>query len=184
MKNKPYYSGEFVSELSFSNKVARLVWGWVWLLLFRPSPRLAFVWRRLLLRSFGANIAPDARIYPDVKVYAPWNLEMHKGSVLGDGVNCYNVDKVIFEEESNVTHYTFICTAGHSLECSKRSLVTAPVTFETGSWVFGYALILPGVTVGRGSVVAAGSVVTRDVPADTVVGGNPAKYIKERKIRK
>ena len=175
-----FYKESFKSELSFKNKFGRLIWGWAWVLLFRPSPRVAFAWRRTLLRVFGAVIADDARIYPDVKVYAPWNLEMRSGSVLGDGVNCYNVDKVLFEEESNVTHYTFICTAGHDLNSPHRDLVTAPVRFGVGCWVFAHAVILPGVEIGRGGVVASGAVVTKSVLDYQIVGGNPAVLIKER----
>jgi len=180
MNRDSFYGKPFTSELSFKNKVARLLWNWIWVFLFRPSPRIAFAWRRMLLRLFGASISTDARIYPDVKVYAPWNLEMHRGSVLGDGVNCYNVDRVVFEEESNVTHYTFICTAGHDINSPGRDLDTAPVRFGVGSWVFGYAIILPGVEVGRGAIVASGSVVTKSVSDYHVVGGNPAVKIKDR----
>jgi putative colanic acid biosynthesis acetyltransferase WcaF len=175
-----FYKESFKSELSFRNKLGRLIWGWTWVLLFRPSPRVAFAWRRSLLRVFGAVLASDARIYPDVKVYAPWNLEMRRGSVLGDGVNCYNVDKVLFEEESNVTHFTFICTAAHELDSPTRDLVTAPVRFGVGCWVFAHAIILPGVEIGRGGVVASGAVVTKSVPEYHVVGGNPAIQISER----
>lgn len=177
---KPFYPSQYRSELSFKNKLVRLVWGWVWLCLFRLSPRIAFGWRRFILRLFGATLAPDVRIYPDVKIYAPWNLTMRRGSVLGDGVNCYNVDKVIFEEESNITHYTFICTAGHDIDSPTRDLTTAPIRFGVGCWVFGHAVIMPGVSVGRGGIVAAGAVVTKDVPDYHVVGGNPASKIKER----
>lgn len=175
-----FYGEDFKSELSFKNKLGRLIWGSVWLVLFRPSPRGAFGWRRCILRLFGASLASDARIYPDVKVYVPWNLKMERGSVLGDGVNCYNVDKVVFEEESNVTHYTFICTAGHDLNSRGRDLITAPIRFGVGSWVFAHAIILPGVKVGRGAVIAAGSVVTKSVGDYQIVGGNPAVPIGQR----
>jgi putative colanic acid biosynthesis acetyltransferase WcaF len=175
-----FYKESFKSELSLKNKLGRLIWGWVWILFFRPSPRIAFAWRRSVLRLFGAKLASDARIYPDVKVYAPWNLEMRRGSVLGDGVNCYNVDKVLFEEDSNVTHYTFICTAGHNLDSPTRDLVTAPIRFGVGCWVFAHAIILPGIEIGRGGVVASGSVVTKNVSEYQIVGGNPAVPIKAR----
>ncbi len=55
-----------------------------------------------------------------------------------------------------------------------------PVIFEGDNWIGSGAIILKGVTVGRGSIIAAGSVVTRDVKPFTIVGGNPAKLLKER----
>jgi len=162
------------------NKVGRALWAWAWLILFRLSPRSAFMWRRCLLRAFGASIATGVKVYPDARIYAPWNLQMERDSIMGDGVNCYNVDRVVFEAESNVTHYTFVCTAGHDIDSGCRKLITRPIRFGIGSWVFGHAIILPGVTVGRGGVVAAGSVVSRNVGDYAVVAGNPARKIRDR----
>ena len=70
---------------------------------------------------------------------------------------------------------------GHGVSVAERGLhnpASAPVLIEDDVWIGANAIVLKGVTLGRGSVVAAGSVVTRDVPAMTVVGGNPAKVIK------
>ena len=55
----------------------------------------------------------------------------------------------------------------------------ATVTIGNGVWIGARAIILPGVTIGDRALVAAGAVVTRDVPADTLVGGNPARVIRE-----
>ncbi|NTU65300.1 MAG: hypothetical protein HGB05_18340 [Chloroflexi bacterium] len=55
---------------------------------------------------------------------------------------------------------------------------SAPVTIQDGTWLGARCIVLPGVTVGRGSVVGAGSVVTKDVPPNTLVGGVPAKVIR------
>lgn len=66
-------------------------------------------------------------------------------------------------------------TAGHDL--ATREPTSAPISIEDGVWVGANATILPGVTVGQGSVVAAGAVVTRDVPPNVVVGGVPARVL-------
>jgi acetyltransferase-like isoleucine patch superfamily enzyme len=73
-----------------------------------------------------------------------------------------------------------IITAGHPLEPSLRRTATIgkPIVIERGVWIAAGAIIIGGVTVGELSVVAAGSVVTRDVPANTLVGGNPARVIR------
>jgi acetyltransferase-like isoleucine patch superfamily enzyme len=73
-----------------------------------------------------------------------------------------------------------IITAGHPLEPSQRRSVTIgkPIAIERNVWIAAGATIIGGVTVGENSVVAAGSVVTRDVPPNTLVGGNPARLIR------
>jgi len=75
-----------------------------------------------------------------------------------------------------------IYTAAHHLQAKPRNRgqeVAKPIVIEDNVWLGGAAILLPGVTVGRNAVVGAGAVVTRDVPANTVVAGNPARVIRE-----
>src|ERR1700757_1046206 len=73
-----------------------------------------------------------------------------------------------------------IITAGHPLGPSQRRAATIgrPIVIEKNVWIAAGSIIIGGVTVGENSVVAAGSVVTKNVPADTLVGGNPARVIR------
>jgi maltose O-acetyltransferase len=71
-------------------------------------------------------------------------------------------------------------TGQHSLSDHKFSLTTAPITIGEYAWIATNAMILPGVNIGRGAVVAAGALVTRDVAPNSIVGGNPAKVIGQR----
>jgi acetyltransferase-like isoleucine patch superfamily enzyme len=73
-----------------------------------------------------------------------------------------------------------IITSGHALEPSQRrnGVIAKPIVIERNVWIAAGATIIGGVTVGENSVVAAGSVVTKDVPSDTLVGGNPARVIR------
>lgn len=71
-----------------------------------------------------------------------------------------------------------LITNNHDLH-DRRLLLCKPVRVCTNAWIGAGATILPGVTVGENAVVAAGAVVTKDVAPNTIVGGNPAKFIKE-----
>ena len=72
-----------------------------------------------------------------------------------------------------------LATLNHELEPSRRSsIVSAPIRIGNRVWIGSHSTILPGVTVGDGAVVAAGAVVTKDVPPNTVVAGVPAKVVK------
>lgn len=178
-----FYAAEYENRLSRKNQLTRLLWGWVWLLLFRPSPVRAFAWRNALLRLFGANVSSSARCYPSARIWAPWNLVMEDRSCLADRVDCYSVGSVHLAADTTVSQDAFLCTAGHDVHVAGRPLVTAPIRLERGSWVFARAVVGPGVTVGEGAVVALGAVVVRNVQPFEVVGGNPAQRIGERRYR-
>lgn len=157
----------------------RVCWRVVWLLAYRPSPKLFHGWRRFLLRSFGAKIAKDAYPHPSVKIWAPWNLEMGSLSSLGPYVDCYCVDKVIIGSHVTISQYSFLCTATHEYRDPRRPLVTSPIVISDRAWVAACVFIGPGVTVGEHAVVGARASVFRDVDPWTVVGGNPARVIRK-----
>ncbi len=82
-----------------------------------------------------------------------------------------------------VSQKTYICTASHDITHSLHPLITAPIIIEDQAWIAADAFIGMGVTIGQGSVVGARSSVFKDVEAWTVVGGNPAKFIKRRQLK-
>jgi putative colanic acid biosynthesis acetyltransferase WcaF len=172
----------FANPHSLANKLGRLLWQPVWLIFFRLSPRFTFGWRNFLLRCFGAKIGPRCAIYPSCRIWAPWNLEMGEQSCLSFDVDCYCVDKIRIGNFVTVSQYAFLCTASHDIGSLDMALKTASIHLADRSWVCADVFVAPGVTMGEGSVAAAGAVVVRDVPAWNVVGGNPARFIKIRRL--
>ena len=174
---------QYASPLSRRNKLGRALWSVVWLLLFRPSPRPCFAWRRWLLRRFGARIGKGANIHASCRVWAPWNLEMGDSSCLAFAVDCYCVDRVRIGAHATVSQYSYLCTASHDIRDPHMRLVTAPIDIGDGAWVCAGVFVGPGVVLGEGAVAAARAVVVKDVEPWTVVGGNPAQFIGTRELR-
>lgn len=171
---------ECPSAHSIGNKFGRLIWGVVWGLLFRPSPRVCYGWRRQILRLFGARIERNARIAPSVRIWAPWNLSIGEEASLGYAVDCYSVDQICIGAHATVSQEVFLCTATHDIRDPHMGLVTGPIVIEDQAWVCARAFLAPGVKVGVGAVVGACSVTTHDVAPWAVVAGNPARLIKQR----
>lgn len=167
-------------ELSTRRRMLRILWSVVWALLYRPTPKVFFFWRRFLLRAFGAEIAPDARPYPSARIWAPWNLTMMERSCLANGVDCYCVAQIRLGRGAIVSQRAFLCGATHLYQKPGFQLTSRPIELADFVWVAAEAFIGPGVQMGVGAVAGARAVVTRDVAAWTVVAGNPAKPIARR----
>lgn len=164
-----------------SIKIKRALWNVCCALLFRPFITGLFrPWRVFVLRLFGAKLDNDVNVYSSVRIWAPWNLEMHHGSCLGPGVICYNQANVILEESVTVSQYSYLCTAGHDvaeMNTAGSGLIVSDIKLKKGAWVGTRAFIGMGVVVGEGAVVGATASVYKDVESKAVVGGNPARVI-------
>lgn len=172
---------KYQNVLSRKNQIVRMVWSVVWGIFARPLPRsVGSGWKRLLLRLFGAKIAPTAIVYSSAKVYYPANLVMDDYACIASDVDCYNVALIHIGANSTVSQGAYLCTASHDITNPLNPLITAPIVIEDQAWVAAGAFIGMGVTVGQGAVVGARSTVFKSVEPWTVVGGNPAKFIKKR----
>lgn len=168
------------SPHSFTNKVGRVLWAVVYATLFRPSPKVFYGWRRMLLRLFGAKIHPTAKVFGSTKIWAPWNLEMDEFATLSYDVDCYCVAPIKIGAHSTVSQYSYLCTASHDFYDPGMRLTTAPITIGAGSWVAADVFVAPGVTIGDATVIGARSSVFEDIPANVIAVGNPCKAIKPR----
>jgi putative colanic acid biosynthesis acetyltransferase WcaF len=153
------------------------------MLLFRPSPRLLHGWRRMLLRAFGAQLGRGAKIFPSVRIWAPWNLRIDEYGCLSHDVDCYCVAPIRVGAHATVSQYAYLCAATHDLGDPHMRLLASPIAIADQAWVCARAFIGPGVTVGQGAVVGACAVALQDVRPWMVVAGNPAREIKERRLR-
>lgn len=165
---------------SLGNRLRRLVWNMVWLLLYRPSPRPAHAWRALLLRLFGAQLGPDCHFYPASKVWAPWNLRCEDHVAAGDGVEIYNPSPMELGSHVILSQQCYLCGATHDYNDPAFPLLSYRMRVERYAWICARASVAPGVHVGEGAVLGLGAVATCDLEPWTVYSGNPAQAIRPR----
>ena len=170
-------------KLSFSNKFLRLIWNFVWIFFYRPTPRLLHPWRCFLLKIFGAKLGKSVHVYPSSKVWAPWNLEMDDHACLSEGVDCYSVAKIKIGKNTTISQYSYLCSASHDYTSEEMSLVIAPITIDDYVWVTADVFVGPGVNIGEGTVITARSVVLSNIPSWKIAKGNPAVEVKNRKFK-
>lgn len=136
--------------------------------------------RDLLSRLFGRPVDPTLRVFPPF--YTDFGKNIHLGKDVFINACCHFQDHggVYVGDGCQIGHNVVFATLNHYLEPERRKITyPAPIVLEENVWVVAQATILQGVTIGRNAVVAAGAVVTHDVPAGTVVGGVPARVIRQ-----
>lgn len=179
MEVRPYKN-----KLGLRNKLFRVLWNIIYYILFRPLPNILFwEWRAFLLRCFGAKIGKHCKIRSSASFWAPWNLEMGDYVSIGQKAQVYSVDKIVMHNKVCISQGAFLCTASHDIIKKDNPLITAPIYINSFAWVAADAFIGMGVKIGQGAVVGARAAVFKDVEPWTVVGGNPAKFIKKRIIK-
>jgi putative colanic acid biosynthesis acetyltransferase WcaF len=172
------------SVWSTRDKVRRVVWMFVRATLFRPSFHNWYGWRRFVLRLMGAKVGAGVRVRETVRIAIPWNLEIGDDTVVGDEAILYSLGKIRLGRKVIISQYAHLCAGTHDQSDPTFPLLTPPVTVEDGAWVAADAFVGPGVTVGAWAVVGARATVVKDVPPAQIWGGNPARFIKPREMKR
>lgn len=136
--------------------------------------------RNYFYRRAGMQLPPSSSIHWRAEFYRPEGIAIGQHCTIGDNVFLDGREGITFGDNVNVGSHVSVYTRQHDPDDPDFAEVGAPVTIGTYAWVSSHSVILPGVNVGEGAVVAAGAVVTRDVPPYTVVAGVPAAVIRER----
>lgn len=136
--------------------------------------------RGLLSAIWGQEIDESVRMFP------PFYTAFGKFTTVGRGVfvnfGCTFLDRggITLEDEVFIGPNVQLLTENHPERPSeRRNVYTKPILIRRGAWIGAGAIVLPGVTVGRHSIVAAGAVVTKEVPDGVIVAGNPARIMRE-----
>jgi putative colanic acid biosynthesis acetyltransferase WcaF len=170
------------SKYSPKEQLLRLLWGGG-RLVFRLIPRPLYGVRRAVLRLFGAKVGARANVSPTANIYFPWMLELGDFAAIGDHAFIYNLGPVRIGCRATISQRAHLCAGTHDHTDPSMALVRTPITIGADAWICADAFIGPGVTVGEGAVVGARGAAFNDVEPWTIVGGNPAVFLKPRVIR-
>jgi len=179
-EHSPRAADRHLSPWTMREKIGRTLWYWTEATLFRLSPRPMYRWRAWLLRRFGADIHPTARLRSTVRIEVPWNLIMGEGSSAGDFAILYCLGTIRLGKGVSISQYAHLCAGTHDFTRSDLPLLRPPIVIEDEAWIAADVFVGPNVTIGAGCVVGARSSVFNDLPPWTICVGNPAKPVKER----
>lgn len=167
-------------SFSLRNRLGRVAWNFVYALLFRPSPNFLHRWRSFLLRCFGAKVGAGVHVYPGVKIWAPWNLELKDQCGIASGATLYSQGRITIGYRAVISQDSYICTGTHAYDVKEQPLITFPIVIGDYVWVAAGAFVHPGITIEEGAIIGARAVVTTNMPAWMICAGHPCKPIKPR----
>jgi len=167
------------SPWTFKEKMLQILWRIVWRLFCSWTPKHLISWRLFFLKTFGCKIYGKPFVHQTAIISIPWNLTIHDKCCIGDMVNLYSLDKIELGEGSIIAQESYLCTGTHDFTHPNRPLLTAKITIGDRVFIGARSFIMPGMTIGNDVIIGACSVVTKDVPAHSLVAGNPAKQLRK-----
>lgn len=133
-----------------------------------------------ILRLFGAKIGKGVVIKPGVSVKYPWRLKVGDHTWIGEDVWIDNLGDVSIGSNCCISQGAMFLCGNHNYKLQTFDLMIKPIVIEDGAWVGAQSMVCPGVTMHSHSVLAVGSIASKDLMPFSVYRGNPAIKITER----
>ncbi len=135
--------------------------------------------RALLSRLTGREVGESVTVFPPFHCEFGKNLRLGEGVFINMGCRFQDTGGISIGDGSLIGHGSTLTTLNHSMDPARRAdMEPAAVTIGRNVWLGANVTVVPGVTIGDGAVIGAGAVVTKDVPADSVAAGVPARVIR------
>ena len=162
--------------------VWQAAWLWLGLPLFRCSLLPFSKLRVALLRVFGATVGEGVVIHSEAVVKYPWHLKVGDHCWLGERCWIDNLTTVTIESHVCISQGAYLCTGNHDWSDPSFGLRVSPITLREGAWAGARSTLLPGTVLEAGAVLGAGAVASGTIPPFAVFGGNPAAFVKLRRV--
>ncbi|MFA6116136.1 MAG: sugar O-acetyltransferase [Sphingomonas sp.] len=136
--------------------------------------------RAMFSDLIGTRVDDSFSLIPPFFTTGGENIRVGRNVFINQNCTMYDLGGIDIADEVMIGPNVSLITSGHPVDPAQRreAVIAKPIAIERNVWIAANVTIIGGVTIGENSVVAAGSVVTRDVPPDTLVGGNPARVIR------
>lgn len=135
--------------------------------------------RSLLSKITGLDVDATTMVFPPFQINYGKNTRLGKNVFINFDCTFLDLGGITIDDDVMLAPKVSLLSEGHPVAANNRqTLTTGSIHIKRNAWIGAHATILQGVTIGENAVVAAGAIVSKDVPANTVVGGIPAKYIK------
>lgn len=136
--------------------------------------------RDIFSELVGYTVSDDFRVFPPFTTDFGKNIHLGLNVFINSGCRFQDQGGIYIGDNALIGHNVVLATLNHTENPEKRgNLIAAPIKIGNNVWIGSNATILSGVTIGDGAIIAAGAVVTKDVDENTIVGGVPAKYIRD-----
>ncbi len=159
----------------------------LWFFVGAPLVRNAWIpssaLRVKLLRAFGARIGEGVVIKPSVEIKYPWHLDIGDHVWIGEHVWIDNLTTVRIGANCCISQGAYFCTGNHDWSDPRFGLIVKPITLGEGAWAGAKSILTPGAVLGECAIAAAGAVVVGFIPDYEIHAGNPAAFVKRRKVR-
>ena len=166
------------------NRGAPLLVDAAWFCLGSPLLSCRFLpgssWRVWLLRIFGARIGRSCRLKPGLRIKFPWHLWVGDHCWLGEGCWIDNLGDVKIGDSVCISQDVYLCTGNHNYRSPDFHLIVSPITIGSDVWIAARAVLAPGTHIAYGAIIGLAAVVKGDVPANSIMSGNPAAVVGYR----
>lgn len=164
------------------NGLIVVLWYFVNLLLIKNRYLPLYKLKVVVLRLFGAKIGSNVIIKPGVNIKYPWKLAIGNHSWIGEGVWIDNLDEIVIGNNVCISQGAMLLTGNHNYTKTTFDLILGEITLEDGVWIGAKSVVCPNVRCKSHSVLAVGSVASKDLEPYNIYRGTPAKLVRKRII--
>ncbi|MEO5975591.1 MAG: WcaF family extracellular polysaccharide biosynthesis acetyltransferase [Chryseolinea sp.] len=172
-----------VGDYKAGPRLRVFVWYFVNYYIFNSSFPWPYKLKRLLLRMFGCKVGKGLVIKTNVRIKNPWRLIIGEDCWIGESVWIDNLDDVVIGNNVSISQGAMLLTGNHDYTISSFPYRLGKITIEHGVWIGAQSVVCPGVVCKSHSILTVHSVASKNLDAWTINTGNPAVFIRARKMQ-